>query len=142
MRTTAETLAEHAVKNQDPDFLTTAVRVALGRIIVQNIIGLEEDLPIITLDPGLEQILLKAVQMGKGGEPPVEPGLAERLYKVLQETTQKQELAGQPAVLLVSDMIRVLLARFVRHGLPTLHVLAYGEIPQDKKLKVIATVGR
>ena len=142
MRTTAETLAEHAVKNQDPDFLTTAVRVALGRIIVQNIIGLEEDLPIITLDPGLEQILLKAVQMGKGGETPVEPGLAERLYKVLQETTQKQELAGQPAVLLVSDMIRVLLARFVRHGLPTLHVLAYGEIPQDKKLKVIATVGR
>lgn len=142
MRTTAETLAEHAVRNQDPDFLTTAVRVALGRIIVQNIIGLEEDLPIITLDPGLEQILLKAVQMGKGGETPVEPGLAERLYKVLQETTQKQELAGQPAVLLVSDMIRVLLARFVRHGLPTLHVLAYGEIPQDKKLKVIATVGR
>jgi flagellar biosynthesis protein FlhA len=142
MRTTAETLAEHAIKNQDPDFLTTAVRVALGRIIVQNIIGLEEDLPIITLDPGLEQILLKAVQMGKGGETPVEPGLAERLYKVLQETTQKQELAGQPAVLLVSDMIRVLLARFVRHGLPTLHVLAYGEIPQDKKLKVIATVGR
>ena len=72
----------------------------------------------------------------------LEPGLAERLHKALVDTTQKQELVGQPAVLLVPDALRTMLARFARHGIPGLHVLAFSEIPEDRKLKVIATVGK
>ncbi len=142
MRTIAETLAEHGSKSQDPDVLTAAVRVALGRMIIQNINNLEDELAVITLPAELEQILLRTLQMGKDEQTPLEPGLAERLHKALLETAQKQELVGQPAVLLVPDVIRVMLARFVRHGIPNLHVLAFSEIPEDKKLKVIATVGK
>jgi len=142
MRTIAETLAEHGSRGQDPDVLTAAVRVALGRMIIQNINNLDEELPVITLAAELEQILLRTLQMGRDEQAPLEPGLAERLHKALLETAQKQELVGQPAVLLVPDAIRVMLARFVRHGIPNLHVLAFSEIPEDKKLKVIATVGK
>ncbi len=142
MRTIAETLADHGSRSQDPDGLTAVVRIALGRMIIQNINGLEEDLSVMTLATELEQILLRTLQMGKDEQAPLEPGLAERLHKALLETTQKQELVGQPAVLLVPDVIRVMLARLARHGIPNLHVLAFGEIPEDKKLKVIATVGR
>jgi flagellar biosynthesis protein FlhA len=142
MRTIAETLAEHGSKSQDPDVLTAAVRAALGRMIVQNINSLEDELSVITLSAELEQILLRTLQMGRDEQAPLEPGLAERLHKALLETAQKQELVGQPAVLLVPDVIRVMLARFVRHGIPNLHVLAFSEIPEDKKLKVIATVGK
>jgi flagellar biosynthesis protein FlhA len=143
LRTIAESLAEHGARSQDPDVLTRAARVALGRMIIQNINGLEQELPVITLDRNLEQILQRTVQTG-GEEPPmpVEPGLAERLHRALLETTQQQDLAGQPAVLLVSDGIRAMVARFVRHAIPSLYVLAYGEIPEDKRLKVIATVGK
>ena len=52
LRTICETLAELAPKNQDPVSLVAAVRVALGRSIVQNIGGLRQELPVITLDPG------------------------------------------------------------------------------------------
>jgi len=142
LRTIAETLAEHGSRSQDPDALTAAVRIALGRMIVQQINGLEEELTVITLAAELEQILLRTQQMGKDEQAPLEPGIAERLHKALQETAQKQELVGQTAVLLVPDALRVMLARFVRQGIPNLHVLAYGEIPDDRKLKVIATVGR
>ncbi|HHW76417.1 MAG TPA: flagellar biosynthesis protein FlhA [Xanthomonadaceae bacterium] len=142
LRTIAETLAEHGARSQDPDVLTAAVRVALGRMIVQNINSLDDELPVITLAAELEQILLRTLQMGREEQAPLEPGLAERLHKALLETAQKQELVGQPAVLLVPDAIRVMLARFVRHGIPILHVLAFSEIPEDKKLKVIATVGK
>jgi len=142
MRTIAETLAEHGAKSQDPDGLTAAVRVALGRIIVQNINGLEDQLPVITLAAELEQILLNTLRMGRDEQAPLEPGLAERLHKALLDTARKQELVGQPAVLLVPDAIRLMLARFARHGIPSLHVLAFSEIPQDKKLRVIATVGK
>jgi flagellar biosynthesis protein FlhA len=142
MRTIAETLAEHGARSQDPDMLTAAVRVALGRMIIQNINGLEEELPVMTIAAELEQILLRTLQTSREEQAPLEPGLAERLHKALLDTAQKQELVGQPAVLLVPDAIRVMLARFTRHGIPSLQVLAFSEIPEDKKLKVIATVGK
>lgn len=142
MRTIAETLAEHGVRSQEPDALTAAVRIALGKLIIQNINGLEEELPVMTVATELEQILLRTAQGGRDEQIPLEPGLAERLHEALLDTAQKQELVGEPAVLLVPDPIRVMLARFTRHGIPNLQVLAFSEIPEDKKLKVIATVGK
>ena len=140
IRTIAETLAEHASRSQDPDELTTAVRTSLGRMIVQQINGMAAELSVITLDPNLEQLLHQAVQAdGVGG---VEPGLAERLFTALQESVQKQEAMGQSAVLLVSGLIRTMLARFVRHTIPNLHVLSYNEIPSDKQIRIVATVGQ
>lgn len=142
MRTIAETLADHGTRSQDPDTLTAAVRIALGKMIIQNINGLEDELPVITVAAELEQILLRTLQPGRDEQIPLEPGLAERLHEALLDTAQKQELIGQPAVLLVPDAIRVMLARFTRHGIPNLQVLAFSEVPEDRKLKVIATVGR
>ncbi len=140
IRTIAETLAEHATRSQDPDELTSAVRTSLGRMIVQQINGMAAELSVITLDPNLEQLLHQAVQAdGVGG---VEPGLAERLFSALQESVQKQEAMGQSAVLLVSGQIRTMLARFVRHTIPNLHVLSYNEIPSDKQIRIVATVGQ
>lgn len=141
LRTIAETLAEHAGRTQDADNLTAAVRVALGRSIIQHINGLAEELPVITLDPGLEQLLLQSIQNGQEGAG-FEPGLAEQMHRALAEKTQEQEMNGQPAVLLVAPPIRGWMARLVRHSIPALHVLAYSEVPDNKKIKVIATVGQ
>ncbi len=142
IRTIAETLAEHGGRTQDPDVLTAAVREALGRMIVQQINGMQAELPVITLDPKLEQILQQSIQSAEGSTAGVEPGLAERLHQALSETAQKQEIAGEPAVLLVSATIRTMLARFVRHSIPALQVLSYNEIPSDKQIRIVATVGQ
>ena len=141
MRTIAETLAEQSAYAQDAGALTSAVRVALSRMIVQQISGLSQELPVITLAPNLEQILLQSLQTAEDGAGGIEPGLAESLHNGLQEATQKQEAAGQPAVLAASAPLRELLARFVRHSIPGLRVLSYNEIPDDKQLRVVATVG-
>jgi len=141
MRTIAETLAEHAPISQDAGVLTAAVRVALGRSIVQQISGIGADLSVLTLEPSLEQILHQTLQGGVEGAGGLEPGLAENLHKSLFEETQRQEAAGRPAVLLVSQAVRTLLARFVRHSIPSLHVLAFNEIPDNKQVKIMATVG-
>ena len=71
----------------------------------------------------------------------IEPGLAEQMHKSLQESTQKMEMEGQTAVLLVSSYVRPWLARFVRHSISGLYVLAYNEIPADRQIKVVSTVG-
>jgi flagellar biosynthesis protein FlhA len=64
------------------------------------------------------------------------------MHKSLQESVQKMEMEGQTAVLLVSSYVRPWLARFVRHSIPGLHVLAYNEIPADRQIKVVSTVGK
>jgi flagellar biosynthesis protein FlhA len=142
IRTIAETLAEHGGRSQDPDVLTAAVRIALGRSIVQQINGLAPELPVITLDPSLEQLLHQTMQAGQGGEASIEPGLAERIHGALQKSAHAQEQIGQPAVLLISGSLRPMIARFVRHTIPVLQVLSYNEIPSDKQIKIIATVGQ
>jgi len=43
---------------------------------------------------------------------------------------------------LVSSALRPWLAQFVRHTISSLHVLAYNEVPEDRQIKVVATVGQ
>jgi flagellar biosynthesis protein FlhA len=142
IRSIAETLADYGGKSQDPDILTSAVRAALGRAIVHEINGVGIEIPVITLDPTLEQILHRSLQTASEGGAGLEPGLAEQMHKSLEESAQRMEMEGQAAVLLVSSFIRPWLARFVRHSIPGLHVLAYNEIPQDRQIKVVSTVGQ
>ncbi len=79
----------------------------------------------------------------KGGEggPTFEPSLADRLHGALLDAAGQQELRAEPAVLLVPTQLRPWLARFTRHGVPNLAVLAYGEVPHNKSLRVVASVG-
>ncbi|MGC1523018.1 MAG: flagellar biosynthesis protein FlhA [Steroidobacteraceae bacterium] len=142
LRTLCETLAELAPKNQDPVSLVAAVRVALGRSIVQNIGGLRQELPVLTLDPALEQVLQDSMAAGGDASPGFEPGLADRIQTALADSTRRQEAAGEPAVLLVAPKIRPWISRLMRHSTPSLAVLAYNEIPENRRIRVIAAVGR
>lgn len=142
IRSIAETLAEYGAKSQDPDVLTSAVRVSLGRLILQEISGNQLDVPVITLEQDLEQLLHKTLQTANESGAGLEPGLAEQMHQSLVESAQKMEIKGQTAILLVSAFVRPWLSRFVRHSIPSLHVLAYTEIPEDRQIKVVSTVGQ
>jgi flagellar biosynthesis protein FlhA len=145
IRTIAEAIANVAAKSQDPAAMVAAVRVALSRAIVQNVVGLEPELPVITLEPRLEQILLNSLQKaGQGSEDGIllEPGMAEKLQRSLVEAAQRQEMLGKPAVLLVAGPVRAMLSRFARLAVPNIHVLAYQEIPDNKQVTIVSTVGQ
>ncbi|MEA1987753.1 MAG: FHIPEP family type III secretion protein, partial [Pseudomonadota bacterium] len=142
MRTILETLTEKSASTQDSSELTIYVRTALGRSIIQDIVGQDEELKVITIDPSLEQILLQATQGAPDGQLAIEPGLAERLHTTLKEEAQKLEMSGQSAVLLVAPQIRSQLARLFRYSLPTLYILAYSEVPENRQISVVASVGQ
>ncbi|HCE3508023.1 TPA: flagellar biosynthesis protein FlhA [Vibrio parahaemolyticus] len=141
IRTIVQTLAEYSSKSQEPDILTAAVRISLKRLIVQEINGIEPELPVITLIPELEQILHKTMQASGGESAGIEPGLAERLQSSLSHATQEQELKGEPAVLLTSGVLRSTLAKFVKNTIPNLRVLSYQEIPDEKQIRIVQAVG-
>jgi len=141
LRTIAETLAEQGTRSQDAVILTAHVRISLGRLIVQNIYGMVSELAIMTLHPNLEQILQQSVQGQDGAVRAFEPGMTQMIHSSLREATENQLAKGDPAVLLLSQNLRSFLARMVRHAIPELHVLSYDEVPDDKQLKVIASIG-
>ncbi|MDR1349311.1 MAG: flagellar biosynthesis protein FlhA [Zoogloeaceae bacterium] len=139
MRTIIETLADHATRTQNAEELTTQVRMALGRAIVQELYPVGNEMQVMTLDPQLERLLLQSVS--GGGAAALEPGLADGLLKEAATATQRQEELGMPAVLLVPGAIRLLLSRFLRRSIPQLKVIAHGEVPETKLLKVTSIIG-
>ena len=140
MRTIAEALVQAAPLGSDTEQLTAAVRHALGRSIVQQIVGTHDELPLIALESSLEQILRKAVAADGGGAT-IEPDLAARLVQSLRQIVEQQERDGVPSVLVVSPEIRPWLARWLRTTISGLNILAYTEIPDNRPVKVVANVG-
>ena len=140
MRTIIETIAEISTRTQDAETLTAQVRIALGRSIIQQLYPSGTEMQVMSLDPQLERVLLQAIA-GGGDNASIEPSLAETLIRETSSAAQRQEELGLPAVLLVPGNLRTLLSRFLRRGISQLKVLAHGEVPENKIIKVTSIIG-
>lgn len=145
LRSIAESLANSTSESQDTATMVAKARLALSRLIVQNIYGNKDELSVMTLDPSLEQLLLKTLQQSAQQAQQyglvLEPSMADSLQRSLSEAVNSQEMAGNPAVLLVTSQLRAAMAQFVRNSLEQLHVLAYQEIPDNKSITIVASIG-
>jgi flagellar biosynthesis protein FlhA len=137
MRTILDVLAENAPTVSDTTELTSLIRLALSRAIVQHIFPGDEELQVIGLDSSLDRVLLQALSNSAG----LEPGLADKLLREAQQAMDRQAGLGLAPVLVVQHPLRVLLARFLRRSLPQLKVLSHAEIPDTRTIKVTATIG-
>lgn len=137
MRTILDVLAENAPTVSDTTELTSLIRLALSRAIVQHIFPGNEELQVIGLDSSLDRVLLQALSNSAG----LEPGLADNLLREAQQAMDRQAGLGLAPVLVVQHPLRVLLARFLRRSLPQLKVLSHAEIPDTRTIKVTATIG-
>lgn len=141
MQTIIATVTEFSVQSRDAGVLTAAVRIALGRSIIQQIAPGAIELPVMALDNRLEQLLLQALQTSGVDGLGIEPGLAETIATQAARSTEMQERLGYAPVLLVPASLRVMLARFLRRNLPQLTVLSHAELPDYLSIKVTNLVG-
>lgn len=141
MRTIIDTLTEHAGRTQDVNELLALVRVALGRMIVEQSFPPDAEIQVMSLHPELESILIQVVQSDPVAGGGIEPGLADTLIRETDSSVKRLEQLGLPVVLVVPDAIRLLLSRFLRRSLPQLKVLAHSEIPDTRKIKFISIIG-
>ena len=141
MRTILETLAEYASRTQNPEDLTTAVRVQLGRSIVQQLFPNGNEISVITLDNQLERLLMQSMQSNTGNGSAIEPGLADTLAREAESATRQQENLGITPVLLVSASLRTALSKFLRRAIPQLRVLSHEELPDSKTIRVTSLIG-
>jgi flagellar biosynthesis protein FlhA len=141
LRTIFETLLENGGRTKNPLELTAAVRIALGRAIVQALAGTSEDLNVLVMEPKLEQMISHAHTAAGQDQVGIDPNLAETLARQTADAAGRQEQLGQSPVLLVPDALRLSMARLLKRAAPNLRVLSHSEIPENRTIRVAQVVG-
>jgi flagellar biosynthesis protein FlhA len=139
MRSIIESLAEHAASVTDPMELSRRIRIHLAPAIVQQIYGPTKELDVIALEPELERLVAQALSSPHGAA--LDPGVADSLSRSAAESAKRQEDLGQPACLLVPDMIRAPMARLLKRAAPRLRVLGHSEIPDTHSIRIGSIIG-
>jgi len=133
----AAVAAQQAGGAVDVGELIARVRQALSKSIAQHWFGDAKECRVIGLDANLERVLTQ-VLTNNGA---MEPNLAENLLKETGVAVQRQEMAGDPTVMVVTPVLRSALARYFRNLFPHLAVVANSEIPDDRLIRVSTVVG-
>jgi flagellar biosynthesis protein FlhA len=145
----ATTLLDSSESTKDPILLAAEVRCALRRQIVSGLYGKKKDMPAFNLSGELENMLLGSLNQARqnnGGKVvldnyPIDPQLLSQLQLNMPVAREQMKQHHTPPLLLVLPQIRPLLARYARLFAPGLHVLSYNEIPENREVSIIGTVG-
>ena len=145
----ATTLLDSSESTKDPILLAAEVRCALRRQIVSGLTGKKKDMPAFNLSGDLENMLLGSLNQARqnnGGKValdnyPIDPQLLSQLQLNMPVAREQMKQQHTPPILLVLPQVRPLLARYARLFAPGLHVLSYNEIPENREVSIIGTVG-
>jgi flagellar biosynthesis protein FlhA len=145
----ATTLLDSSETTKDPILLAAEVRCALRRQIVSNVWGKRRDMPAFNLSAELENMLLGSLNQARqnnGGKValdnyPIDPQLLSQLQVNMPVAREQLKQQQSPPLLLVLPQVRPLLARYARLFAPGLHVLSYNEIPENREVSIVGTVG-
>jgi len=143
----ATTLVENAEATKDPILLAAEVRCTLRRQIVAGLGSHTQELKAFNLSGDLENMLLgslnQARQNGKLAldSYPIDPNLLTQLQMNMPIVREQMKQQGAAPLLLVMPQIRPLLARYARLFAPGLSVLSYNEIPEQRDVSIIGSLG-
>jgi len=139
--TVVETLADYAVLTKDPDLLTEYVRNKLSRSIISPYIGEDGFLKLITMDPGVEDLLLQGIQKAEHGSYlSIDPKIADSIIASIKQEAEKAMSKNIQPILLTSPVIRRHLKKMVEYFIPSLMVLSQSELLSDIGFKSIGKV--
>ena len=136
-----EVLAGQNIKNMTPIELAEAVRPTISGLLIQQIAPLNSPLPIITFSAELEQMIVNiAKQTGPNGLI-LEANLIQKIVTAINEVIEKLQSENRKAVMITAPVIRRDLSHMLRQHIPNLDVLSFTELPDNKKIEVVANIG-
>jgi len=139
-----DALLETAPVNKNPVALVEAARQALGRRLVRPLLDSEGQLPVLLLDPALEEEILGTLGPEQGQRllaAQAAPGtpVLRRLADSVRQLIGGASAAALP-VLLVPSPARYHVKRWLEPMFPRLAVVASAEVPPDIRLRPVGTV--
>ena len=140
LRIILESLAGLVGKNLSVVETAEAIRPNLAGLLIQQVAPLNKALPVITFNSELEHMLIKmAKQNGEEGLV-LDNELATKLISNISDLNQKLISEGNTAVLVVSPNIRRQISGIIRQHIEDLIVLSFTELPDNRKVNVVATI--
>ncbi len=140
LRRILEKLPSLMARNLSTSDTAEALRPELAGLLIQQIAPLNTPLLVMTLESDLEHMMISmARQSGEEGLI-IENSLAEKLLKEIAQTNEKLSATGRQAVIVVSPTLRQQFSRFVRQHIDDQIILAFTELPEARKIEVVATI--
>ena len=140
LRRILEVLPGLASRNLSVRDTAEALRPALAGLLIQQVAPLNQPLPVITLSSDMEHVLITTARQSNDGELMLESGLARKLLQAISETNERLAANGQQAVMVVAPQIRRQFSDMVRQHLPDTIILSFNELPDARKVDVVATL--
>jgi len=141
LRRILEALPPLVARNLSQMEIAEALRPELAGLLIQQVAPLNTALPVITLEGDLEHMLINMARQSGDQELVLDNRLAEQLLQTMTQTTEQLSAEGRQAVLVVSPHIRRQFAHIVRQHLDDMIVMSFNELPESRKIDVVATIG-
>ena len=130
------------VQKMSNDDISESVRPKLIPLLIQRLTRFKDTLPLITLAPELEQMILTAVRQNPDEKMLLLDGaLAKKILQNLNDATEKLSRENKAIFLIVAPQIRRHVAQFVRAQLSAVNVLSFTELPENRSVEIAYTVG-
>ena len=136
-----EALSNLSEKKLSPDELSEAVRPAISSLLIQKISNVNEALDVITFNPEFEQMLITMSKKSGSDGLLIDPLLAKKMIKSIIDVGEKSPTESNSLVIVTSPVIRKDLSILLRQHIDDIVVLSFTELPENKRVKVIATIG-
>lgn len=141
LRTILQALIDWAPKEKDVVMLTEYVRGALKRQISYMYSKGQNMLPVIMMEPNVEETIRKAIrQTSAGAFLSLDPASSQRILNAVGEAAGKFRTSTQKPVLMVSMDIRRYVRRLIESKFYELPVMAYQEVTSEISVQPVARV--
>jgi len=141
LRKILEGLSVIASNVKSPVAMSEALRPSLVPLLIQQLSALGQTMPVITLTPDFEQLLLRTQRQSGDEDLVLDGGLAKNLLQSLNEISERLVNESRPCILVVAPQIRRHLADFLRSHVPQVVILGFTELPENRSVEVVATIG-
>ena len=136
-----ETLADYASTSRDTDILTEYARQSLKRAISSKYFPPRETTSVVTLDPAVEQEIMKSVkQTEQGAYLALDPERSRAILKSVEAEIKKMENMGRNPIVITSPIVRIYFKRLTEEYYRDLIVVSYNEIGSDVELQSVGMI--
>ena len=130
------------VQKMSNDDISEAIRPKLVPLLIQRLTKFKETLPLLTLAPELEQLILTSVRQNPDEKMLLLDGaLAKNILSNINEASEALSRESKAVFLIVAPQIRRHVANFVRSQLPSVNVLSFTELPENRSVEIAYTIG-
>ncbi|MBD0786905.1 FHIPEP family type III secretion protein [Vibrio sp. Y2-5] len=147
IRTIANTLIESGDKIKDPILLSSNIRVALKRTILNLVSPYSKSLNVFTLGGQVEQDIKAGITLAQQNDPntpldgvPLAPELLQKFQNRMPSIVQTMQAQGMTPVLLVTPMARPIVSKLARAFAKGLIILSFNEIPNEYQINPLGQI--